>query len=88
MPDTHPGSGLPEQFRKYWLTGAGGQAVSWGRDGDFSRCVQLINAKIEEHGGHPLPPNEINGLCATLHREATGATPGHAPGESAPRKAH
>lgn len=47
------------------------------------RCVKLINAKIEEHGGKPLPDHEIKGLCASLHKEATGATPGHAPGEQA-----
>lgn len=88
MPDPNPASGMPLQFQKYWLPGgAGGEAIAWNTDGDFMRCVNLINAKIEEHGGHPLPPNEIRGLCNILHRKATGATPGHAPGESAPRKA-
>lgn len=50
---------------------------------DFMRCVNLINAKIAEHGGKPLPDHEIKGLCALLHRKATGAAPGHAPGEQA-----
>jgi hypothetical protein len=50
---------------------------------DFMRCVKLINAKIEEHGNKPLPDHEIKGLCAILHKKATGATPGNAPGERA-----
>jgi hypothetical protein len=87
MVDTKPGSAMPIQFKKYWLPGgAGGNAIGWGTDGDFSRCTKLINAKIEEHGGKPLPDHEIKGLCASLHKEATGAAPGHAPGESKPRR--
>lgn len=73
---------MPIQFQKYWLPGgAGGDAIGWGTGGDFMRCVHLINAKIEEHGHKPLPDHEIKGLCAILHRKATGATPGHAAGE-------
>jgi hypothetical protein len=79
MPDT-PG-GMPIQFKKYWLAGAGAGIIQWGKPGDFARCVTAINAKITEHGGAPLPDHEIKGLCAKLHKEATGATPGHAPGE-------
>ena len=78
--DAHPG-GMPVQFKKYWLTGAGAGIIRWGVDGDFDRCRVAINAKIEEHGGKPLPDHEISGLCAKLHKEATGAVPGHAPGE-------
>jgi hypothetical protein len=85
VPDTHPG-GMPIQFRKYWLEGAGSQVIRWGVDGDFDRCCTAINAKIEEHGSKPLPDHEIRGLCARLHKAATGATPGHAPGESKPGK--
>jgi len=84
MVDTRPGSGMPIQFQKYWLPGgAGGDAIAWGTPNDFYRCRDLINAKIAEHGGKPLADHEISGLCATLHKEATGATPGHAPGEEA-----
>lgn len=82
MADPNPTSGMPIQFQKYWLPGgAGGTAIAWNSPGDFMRCVELINAKIEQHGGKPLPDHEIKGLCATLHKKATGATPGHAPGE-------
>jgi hypothetical protein len=33
--------------------------------------------------GKPLGDRMIHGLCATLHKLNTGATPGHAPGEQA-----
>jgi hypothetical protein len=82
MPDPNPASGMPIQFQKYWLSPQSG--IEWGTDGDFMRCVKLINAKIEEHGGKPLPDHEIKGLCNILHRKATGAAPGHAAGESKP----
>lgn len=72
---------MPIQFKKYWLAGAGAGIIRWGQPGDFARCCTAINAKITEHGGKPLPDGEINGLCARLHKEATGFTPGHAPGE-------
>lgn len=72
---------FPPQFRKYWLHGAGAGVINWGSPGDFDRCRKAINAKIEEHGGKPLPDHEISGLCAKLHHEATGAWPGHAPSE-------
>jgi hypothetical protein len=80
MVDTHPG-GMPVQFKRYWLTGAGASIIRWSTPGDFDRCRVAINAKITEHGGKPLPDHEISGLCANLHKEATGASPGHAPGE-------
>lgn len=76
-----PGSQMPAQFKKYWLGGAGAAAIGWGKPGDFDRCRKLINAKIVENGQKPLPDHEISGLCASLHHEATGARPGHAPGE-------
>lgn len=73
---------MPIQFKKFWLPGGrGGTEIAWSTPGDFMRCVKLINAKIVEHGGKPLPDHEIKGLCASLHKEATGATPGHAAGE-------
>jgi hypothetical protein len=79
---------MPIQFKKYWLAGAGAGVIRWGAPGDFDRCCTAINAKIAEHGGKPLPDGEIKGLCATLHKEATGATPGHAPGEQAGKHGH
>lgn len=88
MADPNPTSGMPIQFQKYWLGGAGSAEIAWGTPGDFMRCVKLINAKIEEHGNKPLPDHEIKGLCNILHRKATGAAPGHAPGEQASSHGH
>jgi hypothetical protein len=78
---SEPGTGMPPQFLKYWLPGgAGGAEIEWGTDGDYSRCITGIQAKVSEHG-KPLGDHVIHGLCATLHRMATGARPGHAAGE-------
>ncbi len=76
MPDPNPGRGMPIQFKKYWLAGKGATAIAWGTPGDFTRCTKLINAKIAENGGKPLPDRIIEGLCAKLHHEATGQWPG------------
>lgn len=72
---------MPASLKRYWLTGAGAAKIRWGEGGDFMRCVTAINAEITKHGRKPLPDHEIKGLCANLHREATGATPGNAAGE-------
>jgi hypothetical protein len=42
--------------------------------------VQIQKA-VTDGGKAPLPDRVIKGLCAELHKEATGFTPGHAPGE-------
>lgn len=80
MVDTQPGSALPAQLRAYWLHGPGAARIAWGSSGDFDRCIANIQAEVSKHGA-PLPDHVIKGLCATLHKEATGARPGHAPGE-------
>ena len=81
MVDTRPGTGLPPQLLKYWLPGGeGGAKINWGVGGDYARCEMLIQEAVSKHGA-PLSSHQIHGLCATLHRMATGATPGHAPGE-------
>lgn len=48
---------------------------------DFDRCRVAIQTEVTSDGTAPLSPRVIDGLCATLHKIATGATPGHAPGE-------
>lgn len=57
--------------------------IDWGVDGDFDRCVvaitKAVNGKLSE--------SAIKGLCSNLHVRATGARPGHAPGETAAHKA-
>jgi hypothetical protein len=74
------GTQLPPQLLKYWTVGAGGAKIAWGTPGDFDRCRVNIQAEVSKDGA-PLPARVIDGLCATLHRVATGATPGNAPGE-------
>lgn len=70
-------STMPPQFKKYWgPSGIGGAKIRWGTDGDFDRCVRMVNTKVTEKQGKPLPPNEIRGLCSNLHREYLGQNPG------------
>jgi hypothetical protein len=81
MVDTTPGTGMPPQLLKYWLPGgAGGAKIRWGVSGDYDRCILNIQAEVGKDG-KPLSDRVVHGLCATLHKMATGATPGHAPGE-------
>jgi hypothetical protein len=81
MVDTQPGTALPPALLKYWLTGPGAAKIAWGSPGDFNRCRVNINAEVTKDGNAPLSDHVISGLCATLHHMATGARPGHAPGE-------
>lgn len=75
------GTQLPPALVRYWTAGEGGAKIDWGHGGDFARCEKLVQEAITKDGKAPLAPNVIAGLCATLHRLATGATPGHAVGE-------
>lgn len=71
---------MPGQLQDYWLRGPGAAKIRWGTPGDFGRCVVAIQAEVSEDGP-PLADNVVKGLCATLHKKATGAAPGKAPGE-------
>lgn len=74
MADTHPGDGSAERLMEYWAHGPGAAKIQWGVEGDFDRCrVQL--------GKYVKPGRMLDGLCSNLHVRATGARPGHAPGE-------
>jgi len=73
----------PEATRRlhsYWVKGEGAQKIRWGVPGDFKRCETLVGEKIAEND--PGKMRFIKNICAQWHRDATGATPGHAPGES------
>lgn len=72
------GTRMPPQFLQYWLTGEGAAKIQWGVPGDFDRAITLIQEAVTKHGGKPLADHIIKGLVATLHKMATGATPGHA----------
>lgn len=56
----------------------GGKIFLWGTAGDFERCRKFYRDK--------MPARFIDGWCANLHKLATGATPGHAPGEVAGKR--
>jgi HK97 family phage prohead protease len=58
----------------YWAHGEGAAKIGWGSDGDFDRCVLHLSKYVR--------PDEVKGLCSNLHVKATGARPGHAPGET------
>jgi hypothetical protein len=62
-----------ERLMAYWAEGEGAAKIQWGISGDFARCeVEL---------GKYVGPAVVRGLCSNLHERATGARPGHAPGE-------
>lgn len=62
-----------ERLMTYWAEGPGAAKIGWGIAGDFKRC--------EAELGKYVGPAIVAGLCSNLHRRATGANPGHAPGE-------
>lgn len=77
----HPAA--TERLMEYWAHGKGAAVINWGVDGDFDRCVTAITKAVDGE----LSELAIKGLCSNLHVRATGARPGHAPGETAARKA-
>lgn len=63
-----------ERLNAYWAEGAGAAKIGWGEPGDFDRC----RTEMRKVG---VPGSMIDGHCSNLHARATGARPGHAPGE-------
>lgn len=57
---------MPDQLRDYWTHGEGAAKIRWGTDGSFDRCVRLLRKYF---------PNDPKGLCARLHKRATGEWP-------------
>lgn len=74
------GTQMPPQLIRYWVAGAGAAKINWGVPGDFDRCIAAVQSEVGEDGP-PLSDRVVKGLCATLHKMATGASPGHAPSE-------
>lgn len=70
-----------ERLKEYWTTGEGGKLIGWDTPGDFTRCIECIQEAVTKGGREPLPDRMIKGLCAELHKRATGAAPGHGPRE-------
>ncbi len=80
MVEKTPAQAAAVQRLRAWAVGPEGQAkFRWGTSGDFDRCRKFYADK--------MPLHMIPGWCARLHKLATGAAPGHAPGEKAAAKA-
>lgn len=60
---------MPPQLLEYWAHGTGAAKIRWGTSGDFDRCRRLLRKYVPR-------PDMPNGLCANLHRRATGQWPG------------
>jgi hypothetical protein len=76
-----------EHLMEYWAHGEGAAKIGWGVPGDFDRCIIEVQKAVTDGGKAPLSDPVIKGLCSNLHQRATGARPGHAPGEQAAHKA-
>jgi hypothetical protein len=50
---------------EYWVHGEGAAKVRWGTTGAMKRCIRHLRKHVIEPGG----------LCAELHRAATGEWP-------------
>lgn len=57
----------------YWVKGEGAVKVRWTTDGAFDRCVRHLSDKVRDP----------KGLCAELHKKATGEWPAEKGVESA-----
>ena len=67
MVDPNPGRGMPPALLRFWTTGKGGLKIRWNTPGDWTRCTRQLRKYF--------PQNE-EGLCAKLHKKATGMWPG------------
>lgn len=57
-------------IRTYWTRGEGAAKIRWGTSGSFDRCVRHLRKYF---------PQDPKGLCANLHKEATGEWPAEKP---------
>ncbi len=69
MADTSPGDrrGGPDALMRYWTTGPGAIKIRWGTDGSYDRCLKELSKHVS--------PGMVRGLCANLHKRATGEWP-------------
>ena len=61
---THPGA--TNRLMEYWARGKGALKIRWFTNGSFKRCVRLLRKYF---------PRNPEGLCANLHKRATGEWP-------------
>lgn len=61
--------GNPDALRRYWETGAGGQAIGWGapEEGDLTRCFELVGEKVPEWDA-----DQIWGFCQERKMAVSG----------------
>lgn len=59
-----------ERLMRHWAEGEGAAKIQWGVPGDFDRC--------RAEPGKYVGPAILDGLCANLHKRATGVRPGQA----------
>jgi hypothetical protein len=62
-----------ERLMHYWAEGKGAAKLHWGVPGDYDHCLAELGKYVHD-------PHMLHGLCANLHKRATGGWPGHAPG--------
>lgn len=53
---------------RYWAHGKGAAKIGWGKPCDFCSCLRQLRKYV--------PPNQVKGFCARLHRRAMGHWPG------------
>ncbi len=66
---SHPGA--TQRLMEYWAHGAGAAKIQWEAPGAFARC----QAALREY----VPGHMIDGMCANLHKRATGKWPSEKP---------
>ena len=58
---------MDPDLKRYWTSGKGGKLkIIWGTDGSMKRCISIMKQYF---------PKEPGGLCANLHKAATGEWP-------------
>lgn len=57
---------MDRDLKAYWTHGKGALKIRWFTDGSFRRCVRLLRKYF---------PQNPKGLCANLHKAATGEWP-------------
>lgn len=60
---------MPAQLRRAYVSGKVAPRIRWGSGGDFKRCTR-------QAARHGVPARMRNGMCARLHKRATGQWPG------------
>lgn len=67
----YPGdqSGPQRNLINYWVHGEGAAKLRWAAPGGFTRCVRHLRSKVPAK-------IDVKGLCANLHKAATGKWPG------------